>query len=54
MTKEMLHPQIAKDLFEHWKLRFGVTYETPELEAVKLNTFVDNYVWIMNWNADPT
>jgi hypothetical protein len=54
LTRESIHPSIAKDLFEHWKLRFAVTYETPEIEAAKFETFITNYVWTMNWNADPT
>jgi len=46
--------EVLGSLFEHWKLAHGKIYENPELEEKKLKTFMDNYVFVVNWNADKT
>jgi len=43
-----------EELFEHWKLSFGKMYASAEEEAHKFAMFKDNYMFVMNWNADPS
>jgi len=49
-----LNVQTMTDLFTQWKLAHGKTYATAEEEAHRFATFQDNYVFIVNWNADST
>jgi len=49
-----LHETTMMDLFNHWKLTYGKVYMSEAQEAAKFQTFKDNYLFIVNWNADPT
>jgi len=42
------------DLFSHWMITFGKTYASESEQAVHFQIFQDNYMFILNWNADPT
>jgi hypothetical protein len=42
------------DLFTHWKLVHGKNYASEAEETRRFATFQDNYLFILNWNADPT
>jgi C1A family cysteine protease len=52
-TQADINTQALSDLFEQWKLAHGKTY-TGEEHAHRFATFQDNYLFIVNWNADPT
>jgi len=49
-----LNTQAMQDLWSHWKMAYGKSYATEALEATKFATFSANYLFILNWNADPT
>jgi hypothetical protein len=42
------------DLFNHWKLVHGKVYASETEEAHRFLTFQNNYIFIVNWNADVT
>jgi len=46
--------QIMSDLFNHWMVAYGKTYVDEAHEAHHFKTFSDNYMFILNWNSDPT
>jgi KDEL-tailed cysteine endopeptidase len=53
-TASDLNAQATKDLFEQWKLAHGKVYSNAAEESHRFQTFQDNYLFIINWNADPT
>jgi len=52
-TSKDLNTQAMSDLFEQWKLAHGKTY-TGEEHVHRFESFQNNYLFIVNWNADPT
>jgi len=53
-TLQAVDNQVMNDLFSHWKLANGKVYASEQEEAVKFTTFKNNYLFILNWNADLT
>jgi len=45
---------MVQDLWSHWKLTYNKVYANDAEESHKFSTFKDNYLYILNWNADPT
>jgi len=45
---------LLSDLFSQWKLAHDKSYASVEEEAHKFQVFQDNYLFIVNWNADKT
>jgi len=52
-TSSNLNAQAMSDLFEQWKLAHGKTYTGAE-HAHRFESFQNNYLFIVNWNADTT
>jgi len=53
-TEADLNAQAMRDLFNHWTLVYGKIYQSQAEEEHRFATFQDNYLFILNWNADPT
>jgi C1A family cysteine protease len=51
VTRKDLNQQTMTDLFEQWKLAHGKTYSGVEHEH-RFKTFQDNYIFVVNWNAE--
>jgi len=53
-TEADLNGQTMMDLWNHWKLVYNKVYASETEETHRFTTFKNNYLFIMNWNADPT
>jgi len=49
-----LNPTAMYDLYTYWKLRYNKLYSSEEEDQAKFQTFQNNYLFILNFNADPT
>jgi len=54
MASSEFNNSLMTDLFAQWKLAYGKSYSSATEEAHKFATFKDNYIFIVNWNSDPT
>jgi len=45
-----LNPVVMAELYSQWKLAYGIEYAVEE-DTQKFETFKNNYLFILNWNA---
>jgi len=53
-TASDLNPTAMYDLYTYWKLQYNKLYSSEAEDQARFQTFQNNYLFILNFNADPT